>query len=94
MPDQANHVSGVRHRLCGLPGAHDRERELDVAAVIVEPVVGTNGVLVPPPEYMPKLRQICDRYGVLLIADEVMTVGAAPGRGLPWIIGGLSRIFW
>ena len=52
---------------------HMIENESDVAAVIVEPVVGTNGVLVPPPEYMPKLRQICDRYGVLLIADEVMT---------------------
>jgi taurine--2-oxoglutarate transaminase len=47
--------------------------ESDVAAVIVEPVVGTNGVLIPPKEYMPKLRHICDRHGVLLIADEVMT---------------------
>ncbi len=47
--------------------------ESDVAAVLVEPVVGTNGVLVPPPEYMPKLRAICDRHGVLLIADEVMS---------------------
>jgi taurine--2-oxoglutarate transaminase len=44
-----------------------------VAAVLVEPIVGTNGVLVPPDEYMPKLRRICDEYGVLLIADEVMT---------------------
>src|SRR5271155_4723899 len=62
---------------CGIACAdyleHMIENESDVAAVIVEPVVGTNGVLVPPPEYMPKLRQICDRYGVLLIADEVMT---------------------
>jgi taurine---2-oxoglutarate transaminase len=41
--------------------------------VVVEPVVGTNGVLVPPPEYMPRLREICDRRGVLLIADEVMS---------------------
>jgi taurine--2-oxoglutarate transaminase len=47
--------------------------ESDVAAVIVEPVVGTNGVLIPPPEYFPKLRRICDDHGVLLIADEVMT---------------------
>ena len=35
--------------------------ESDVAAIIVEPVVGTNGVLVPPPEYFPRLREICDR---------------------------------
>ena len=53
--------------------AHMIEEESDVAAVIVEPVVGTNGVLVPPPEYMPRLRRICDEHGVLLIADEVMT---------------------
>src|ERR1700724_1557221 len=62
---------------CGIACAdyleHMIENESDVAAVIVEPVVGTNGVLVPPPEYMPKLREICDRHGVLLIADEVMS---------------------
>jgi taurine--2-oxoglutarate transaminase len=49
------------------------ENESDVAAVIVEPVVGTNGVLVPPKEYFPRLREICDTHGVLLIADEVMS---------------------
>ena len=52
---------------------HMIENESDVAAVLIEPVVGTNGVLVPPPEYLPRLRQICDRQNVLLIADEVMS---------------------
>ena len=52
---------------------HMIENESDVAAVIIEPVVGTNGVLVPPKEYLPRLRQICDKYNVLLIADEVMS---------------------
>jgi taurine--2-oxoglutarate transaminase len=47
--------------------------ESDVAAVLVEPIVGTNGVIVPPQEYMAKLRRICDENGVLLIADEVMS---------------------
>ena len=56
------------------------ENESDGAAVIVEPVVGTNGVLVPPPEYMPKLRRICDDHEVLLIADEVMTGWGRTGR--------------
>ena len=56
------------------------ENENDVAAVIVEPVVGTNGVLVPPPEYMPRLRRICDERGVLLIADEVMTGWGRTGK--------------
>lgn len=45
----------------------------NVAAVFVEPIVGSNGILVPPDEYMPKLRRICDKEGVLLVADEVMT---------------------
>jgi taurine--2-oxoglutarate transaminase len=52
---------------------HMIENESDVAAIIVEPVVGTNGVLIPPKEYFPRLREICDRHGVLMIADEVMS---------------------
>lgn len=49
------------------------KEEGNVAAVIVEPIVGTNGRIVPPPEYFPLLRRICDDNDVLLIADEVMT---------------------
>ena len=49
------------------------KEEGNVAAMIVEPVVGTNGRLVPPPEYFPLVRKICDDNDVLLIADEVMT---------------------
>jgi len=49
------------------------KEEGNVAAIIVEPVVGTNGRIVPPPEYFPILRQICDENDVLLIADEVMS---------------------
>lgn len=52
---------------------HMIENESDVAAVIIEPVVGTNGILIPPDEYLPRLREICDKYEVLLIADEVMS---------------------
>jgi len=49
------------------------KEEGNVAAIIVEPIVGTNGRIVPPPEYFPIVRQICDQNNVLLIADEVMT---------------------
>jgi taurine--2-oxoglutarate transaminase len=54
--------------------------ESDVSAVIVEPVVGTNGVLIPPKECMPRLRQICDEHKVLLIADEVMSGWGRTGK--------------
>ncbi|MBI1805563.1 MAG: aspartate aminotransferase family protein [Ignavibacteria bacterium] len=59
---------------------HMIENESDVAAVIIEPVVGTNGVLIPPKEYMPRLRQICDKHDVLLIADEVMSGWGRTGK--------------
>ncbi|MBN1485144.1 MAG: aminotransferase class III-fold pyridoxal phosphate-dependent enzyme [Chloroflexia bacterium] len=45
----------------------------NVAAVLMEGVSGTNGILVPPVDYWPRLREICDRYGILLISDEVMS---------------------
>ena len=47
--------------------------EGNVAAVIVEPVVGSNGVIVPPKEYLPIVREITEKFDVLLIADEVMS---------------------
>src|SRR5437660_1944133 len=51
-----------------------------VAAVIAEPVMGAGGVIVPPASYFPRLRQICNRYDVLLIADEVVTGFGRTGR--------------
>ncbi|HLW47698.1 MAG TPA: aminotransferase class III-fold pyridoxal phosphate-dependent enzyme [bacterium] len=51
-----------------------------VAAVFAEPVPGPGGVLVPPAEYWPRVRAICDRHGVLLVADEVVTGFGRTGR--------------
>ncbi|MCY4354761.1 MAG: aspartate aminotransferase family protein [Truepera sp.] len=50
-----------------------REGAETVAAVIAEPVQGSGGVIVPPEDYFPRLREICNRHEVLLIADEVIT---------------------
>ncbi len=52
-----------------------------IAAVLIETVVGTNGILVPPPGYLAGVRQICDDYGIVMIADEVM---AGFGRCGEW----------
>ncbi len=58
-----------------LEGAHT------IAAIILEPVVGTNGILVPPEGYLVGVREICDEFGILFIADEVM---AGFGRCGEW----------
>jgi len=55
-------------------------REGDVAAMILEPVVGTNGVIVPVPEYLPRIRAITRKHDVLLIADEVMSAWGRVGE--------------
>jgi taurine--2-oxoglutarate transaminase len=51
-----------------------------IAAFILEPVTGTNGVLIPPPGYLEGVRALCDRYGILMIADEVMAGFGRTGR--------------
>jgi len=53
----------------------------NVAAIILEPVVGTNGILVPPDGYLAGVRDLCDRHGIMMIADEVM---AGFGRCGEW----------
>ncbi len=63
-----------------------REGPDTVAAFIAEPVQGAGGVIVPPADYFPRIRQICDDYEVLLIADEVIT-----GYGRTGELFGLNR---
>jgi adenosylmethionine-8-amino-7-oxononanoate aminotransferase len=77
-------------RPCTDPAGHDYAAELEktlieqgpetVAAILGEPVQGAGGVIVPPDDYWPKLRQIANRHNVLLIADEVITGFGRTGK--------------
>jgi taurine--2-oxoglutarate transaminase len=51
-----------------------------IAAVIMEGVVGSNGLIIPPDDYWPRVREICSRYGILLISDEVMSGWGRTGK--------------
>ena len=51
-----------------------------IAAILIETVTGTNGVLIPPRGYLPGVRGLCDRYGILLICDEVMSGFGRTGK--------------
>jgi 4-aminobutyrate aminotransferase-like enzyme len=52
----------------------------DVGAILVEPVQGRGGIRVPPPQFLPKLRELCDRHDALLILDEIYTGFGRTGR--------------
>ncbi|QQD29609.1 aminotransferase class III-fold pyridoxal phosphate-dependent enzyme [Pseudomonas simiae] len=74
-PEQGAHYADA---LLHLLEVHD---PATVAAVIVEPVTGSGGVYAPPLGYLQKLREICDRHGLLLIFDEVITGFGRVGHG-------------
>jgi 4-aminobutyrate aminotransferase len=52
----------------------------EVAAVLVEPIQGEGGYIIPPPNFFPRLRKLCDKHGILLIADEVQTGMGRTGK--------------
>jgi beta-alanine--pyruvate transaminase len=66
-PDHGAHLADELERIVALHGPET------IAAVIVEPMAGSTGVLMPPKGYLEKLREICTRHGILLIFDEVIT---------------------
>ena len=74
LPAHGIELADDLERLCAL---HDGS---NIAAVIVEPVAGSAGVIPPPVGYLEKLREICDRHGILLIFDEVITAFGRLGK--------------
>jgi putrescine aminotransferase len=77
-PNFAEHGRGMSEAEFGLRAAGWLEEKIlelgpeKVAAFIGEPVQGAGGVIIPPPTYWPEIQRICDKYGVLLVADEVI----------------------
>jgi len=65
--DSAEDALTTLEEIVQLEGPHT------IAAMILEPVTGTNGILLPPPGYLEGVRSLCSRHGILLICDEVMT---------------------
>jgi beta-alanine--pyruvate transaminase len=66
-PEHGAELADVLENLVALHGADT------IAAVMVEPMAGSTGVLIPPQGYLQRLRSLCDKYGILLIFDEVIT---------------------
>ncbi len=52
----------------------------NIAAILMEPITGTNGVIIPPADYYKSIREFCDQHGILLIIDEVMTGFGRTGK--------------
>jgi beta-alanine--pyruvate transaminase len=75
LPEWGAHLADDLQRIVEL---HDAST---IAAVIVEPVAGSAGVILPPVGYLRRLREICDRHGILLIFDEVITGFGRLGEG-------------
>jgi 4-aminobutyrate aminotransferase len=79
---------GKEYPSCGLFCVSSIEKDLfareidpnDLAAIFVEPIQGEGGYVVPPPDYLPTLRALCDKYGILLVADEIQSGIGRTGR--------------
>src|SRR2546427_1887304 len=70
----------VEESLANLDETIQLEGPSTIAAFLLEPISGTNGILVPPDGYLQGVRALCDRYGILMICDEVMTGFGRTGR--------------
>jgi 4-aminobutyrate aminotransferase len=81
-------IPGVHHVPYGIAGVSVLENVLfrhevaptEVAAIFVEPVLGEGGYIVPPPEFLPMLRDLCQRHGMLLVVDEIQSGFGRTGK--------------
>ncbi len=81
-------LPGVLHVPFGSEGLDELENRVfkriipgdEIAGIVVEPIQGEGGYVVPDAEFLPRLRDLCDRYGILLIADEVQSGAGRTGK--------------
>lgn len=89
-PFQAADVTEERERaLAHLEQVITLEGSGTIAALVLEAIPGTAGIIVPPPGYLRGVRELCDRHGIVLIADEVMTGFGRAGRWFAFELAGV-----
>lgn len=76
----ATEEAATRYYLAKLDEQLQYENSSAVAAIVLETITGSNGVIIPPEGYLPGVRALCDKYGILLICDEVMTGWCRTGK--------------
>ena len=85
-PPDARNWTGGDNPGCGIACANEIEQEIlwqgpeTVAAVLAEPISHSSALMIPPEDYWPRVREICDKYGVILIADEVVNGFGRTGK--------------
>lgn len=87
---QDGYTRGVDEEECTTKALADLDRQLrfegpeNVAAIILESIIGANGVLITPKGYMEGVRALCDKYGIMMICDEVMAGYCRTGKMFAW----------
>ena len=76
----ANEEAATAYYLAKLEEQINYEGPGSIAAIVMETITGSNGVLIPPAGYLPGVRALCDKYGILMILDEVMTGWCRTGK--------------
>lgn len=78
--DFESEEAATRYYLTKLEEQIQYEGSDSIAAIVMETITGSNGILIPPKGYMPGVRALCDKYGILMICDEVMTGWCRTGK--------------
>ena len=76
----ASDAEAAKYYLAKLEEQVQYENPSTIAAIVMEPIPGSNGVIIPPDGYMEGVRAICDKYGIMMVLDEVMTGWCRTGK--------------